>query len=380
MLHATLIDTEQNFFSLKQEWNFLLQSSSSKSFFLTWEWLYNWWIHLGQNRELFIVIIRDDKKNLLGIGPFCINKITLLNIKYLSFLGDDDIVCSDYLDLIESPDLALTIQNKIISYLYSHKYCWDFILFSNLSDSSSLKNDLRFMGRVITKNSEECPYILLPDSNVKFLANLGRRTRRNIKNFQRRLNDCSVQFNKVNSQSSLNVLFDLHLKRKKNKSLNSTLFNVQLKKFLNSILIENSNIIDFYTLKYDYNVFAIVLFFHYKNNLFLYQGGFDNNVLPKNISIMTTLLSYCINDAINAGIDEIHFLRGETEFKKQFTDNNIVTETIICGSSIKFYFYISLMKLRTVLGKIIKSILSKKYRNYLKTCLRSLGATITLKF
>ena len=46
------------FRDLREEWTDLLDRSAADCLFLTWEWLYTWWTHLGVGRRLFIVTVR----------------------------------------------------------------------------------------------------------------------------------------------------------------------------------------------------------------------------------------------------------------------------------------------------------------------------------
>jgi len=90
-----------SFLALKEEWRDLLGSSDADSFFLSWEWLYTWWMHLAEDRELAIVTLRADGE-LVAVAPLCLRPRSLPKARafpVVEFLGSG-VIGSDYLDVI----------------------------------------------------------------------------------------------------------------------------------------------------------------------------------------------------------------------------------------------------------------------------------------
>ena len=56
---------------LPEQWNPLLRSSSSDTFFLTWEWISNWRKAYGAGLEPFVVS-GWEQDQLIGVAPLCI--------------------------------------------------------------------------------------------------------------------------------------------------------------------------------------------------------------------------------------------------------------------------------------------------------------------
>ena len=77
---------------LRDEWNELLSESSADCLFLTWEWTTSWWRHLGNDRTLHVVEVRE-RNRLIGLAP-----LTILHGR-VEFMGTGT-VGSDYLDLL----------------------------------------------------------------------------------------------------------------------------------------------------------------------------------------------------------------------------------------------------------------------------------------
>src|SRR5258705_9982475 len=99
MIVETIQTTEQ-FLSMREEWNALLQCSASGCVFLTHEWLSSWWRHLGEGRQLSILTARENGE-LIGILPVIERgtQVALMMPRVLEFLGSG-LIGSDYLDAI----------------------------------------------------------------------------------------------------------------------------------------------------------------------------------------------------------------------------------------------------------------------------------------
>ena len=65
-----IVTTELEFFSLEQEWNRVLEESSSMNVFLTWEWLSTWWEFFGKKSQLWVLVARDPQsESIIGLMP-----------------------------------------------------------------------------------------------------------------------------------------------------------------------------------------------------------------------------------------------------------------------------------------------------------------------
>ena len=99
--HVQSIEDSTAFEGLREEWTALLAESPADGLFLTWEWLFTWWTHLGARRRLAILTVRSDG-DLIAVAPLASRSRglgRLLPVRSLEFLGTGS-VGSDYLDLI----------------------------------------------------------------------------------------------------------------------------------------------------------------------------------------------------------------------------------------------------------------------------------------
>ena len=137
MLHIEEVNTTEQFRSLEKEWMDLLAGSASNTFFLTFDWLKNWWDVFQENKQLKILLIRDHQ-NLVGIAPFFVHKVKYVKIFPLTeikFLGCEE-VGSDYLDFIIKAGREEDVLQVVFSYLKEKIKNWDCFTLDSLSEDS----------------------------------------------------------------------------------------------------------------------------------------------------------------------------------------------------------------------------------------------------
>src|SRR5262245_44646800 len=114
-----IVDTFEEFFALRDEWNALLSSSISDCVFLTHEWLSVWWKHMAEGRRLYVLTVRD-RGNLIGVLPVAEREPQVFRMmpRILEFLGSG-IIGSDYLDVIAAKDRETKVISEFARHLHS---------------------------------------------------------------------------------------------------------------------------------------------------------------------------------------------------------------------------------------------------------------------
>jgi hypothetical protein len=126
-------------------WNALLAKSSSRSIFLTWEWLQCWWRAFGNSADLLALICTDKNGALLGIAPLCRfmgKRFPRSRLKVLRLAGDgtDD---SDNLDFICREGQELAVLKAVLDWLVQHPSEWDLLDLNNIPTESRTVMALR---------------------------------------------------------------------------------------------------------------------------------------------------------------------------------------------------------------------------------------------
>src|SRR5258708_12802919 len=100
-LTVHILSEPSAFAAVSPEWTELLEASDSDGFFLTWEWLFTWWKHLAESRQLFLLTVRSGEE-LVAIAPFALRPATLARVPPLTciHLLPNGPAASHYLALI----------------------------------------------------------------------------------------------------------------------------------------------------------------------------------------------------------------------------------------------------------------------------------------
>ena len=370
-MYTEVVTETKHFEVLREEWNTLLERSHQKSIFLTWEWLYYSWIHFKNGNQLFILLIRNKEKGeLIGIAPFCIQKINLFQIaplKMLKFLGTEK-VASDFLDFIIYPGEEHSTLMAIFEYLYKNQPIWDAIELGEIDkDSNSLgwiKRNVIKKYQLAEQRAHICPYIKLPESYELLQKSLSTNMRNNLKRRTKQIEaKREVKFfitkQKEEVKENIDSLFDLHNKRfedkYKAKKMQSSFNGVQIKKFhydvANEFLL--NDYLRLYSLELENRAIALLYAFKYKDRLYYYQSGID----PAwgNFGLGTVLFGYCMNNSIDQGLREFNFLRGNEEYKYRWTKAYKETVNIyitpMTPTGIILYSYI---RIKGIMKRILK--------------------------
>jgi len=82
-LKIEIIDSDEGFLALKNEWNRLTEKSFNPSFYATYPFVFTAWKHYrGEDDRLFILVVRQGP-TLVGIAPFRIGRVDVGNIRLL---------------------------------------------------------------------------------------------------------------------------------------------------------------------------------------------------------------------------------------------------------------------------------------------------------
>ena len=339
-----IVQEEEKFKELKVVWNDLLEKSGQKSIFLTWEWLYYWWLHFKADKELFILVIRSKKANeLLGIAPFCIQKKILLHfisLKTIKFLGAEE-VASDFLDFIIYPGIEDRILSAFYEYLDKNNHLWDIIEITDIEeDSASLdffKRNVNNMYKIIESDAQKCPYMALPGSYDLLLQSLSPNMRENLRRRTKKIeNKNGMHLSTLRDEpikESVDKLFILHNNRfkfKEKSNISESAFNGTKIKHFHYDIASNflkKDCLKLYFLNLNSEPIACLYAFKYKNSLFYYQSGLNPDW--KDWGLGTALFGYAIKDSINDGLKEFHYLRGNETYKSRWTKKAKITKNII---------------------------------------------------
>lgn len=370
MLRIEELDSFSKLEDLRTIWNPILQRSKDNNIFSTWEWLSCWWKHFGNDRQLRILVVKEDDE-ILGIAPLMLSRYNFMhfgNITKIEFIGSPD---SDYNNFIllkkERECLKL-----FLSYLMSQSD-WDYLQLRDIHDESL---SLKLLYEVRANQSWNlefrmdtlCPYITLQNPFSEFMNRLGPNIRANIRRQMRKLQKkyrvsfkTYTDFGSINK--AMNTFFDLHQKRWTAKGEPGAFASKTIRDFHIDMAkrFAEKNWLSLYFLAVDDKSIAAEYSFCYDQKMYYYLSGFD----PKfeNYSIGNLLKIHLIETCIQKGIKEYDLLRGYASYKCDWTDKarrNYEVQFIHKGWFARLYGQIRKNDfLRTTMRKISKPITPK---------------------
>ena len=336
-LHVQRIRTSEEFYSLNDKWNNLLEGSPVNTIFLRWEWLWSWWNAYKEREYELCILLVYSADDLIGIAPFYIVHRRLGNIfpvRRLLLLGTKEgSVISEYMDIIYRAGKEDSVIKKIIEYIELENICDDICLHKIDTSSKSIpliqkvSKDTGYLCNIYDRF--ESPYIALPTDYNDFLNSLSSSMRYKIRRNKRRLEKYrGVIINKTSNITELEEnfieLIRLHQARWNERKMKGSfsdekfvIFHKMVMQYLlnhgylylSFLSIDNKNIASLYNIKY-------------KNKVYFYQSGTDIS-FDHGLSPGLLLHSYCIEEAIKEGLEEYDFMiKGEMDsYKKSWTKN-----------------------------------------------------------
>lgn len=363
-MSVKLLNREE-FANIKDKWNELLQQSSNNDFFLTWEWIFTWWEVYGGNKELFILLVKNDNGELLGIAPWYIKKCRI------NFIGSGENLCSEYLNIITKVNDEEYVVGEIFDYLVDNKSKWSELFLVDVLENHNIVNliykkakreDLPFYRE---KVKIPCVCMPLPDSSDLMWRGLSKKFRFHIRWGRKKIEENANSavkffFQEHIPQQDMENMFALHNKRMEEKGLKGK-FDLRDYGLFHRILLNRASKNKALSLlEVDGKTIGMIYGFHYRNKIYIYQAGFDPDSEYKKYSIGQILYSYMIEKAIELKCEEFDFLRGDEKHKLKWTDSLKMKEKLHIFNKKTFkgklsnFKYQAKEKIKTILKKVLR--------------------------
>lgn len=332
------IKNHNNFNEIKEnDWDALLEKSSTNVPFLKYGYLRKWWEFKGggewPNAELSLISAWKDS-SLVGIAPLFITEHE--GKQKILFLGSIEI--SDYLDFIYDPQHGPEFFNQLCIFLSGNEFAGlhDILLY-NIPESSPSKTLLeeacsKQSWNLLSKPAYHTPAIQLAEEWDTYLAGINKKQRHEIRRKLRRTeeNAASIRWYIVEDKATLEQetedFFSLMtLDGEKNKFLTDEM-REQLRSIIRWAFDEGILQLSFFTI--EGKKAAGYLCFDYKDRIWVYNSGYDPQF--REFSPGWVLLSYLIQHAIKTGRHTFDFMRGDEDYKYRFgAEDSFVLKTEI---------------------------------------------------
>ncbi len=142
MLQLEAVTHFQDFLTLQDSWNALVEKSSLNSIFVRHEWIRCWWDAYGQDKQLLVLLFKEEG-TLKAIAPLMISTELFRNrfsVRKVSFIENDETPHSG-LVIGSSYDIN-QIVDALLRYLRTVKEDWDILLLRKIHKNSQLLESL----------------------------------------------------------------------------------------------------------------------------------------------------------------------------------------------------------------------------------------------
>jgi CelD/BcsL family acetyltransferase involved in cellulose biosynthesis len=319
-----IISDVASFRDLRGEWGSLLKACPGDCIFLSWEWIYTWWLHLPGSRKLHIIVVRLDGL-LIALAPLARRSASfrrLMPWRVLEFLASGS-VGSDYLTFLIRPGHEQTAVREITRCLTQSGLMLELVrIEKSCTQMAEVSLQLQQSGwKSVGQTTNYCPYSILSGHTWEsYLDSLHTNHRINLGKMLRRLHkdfDVSLQVAATGEerQWAMDVFVRLHLRRWAGKGGSTALNRKELVDFhraFSEISLEQGWL-KLYTLLLDGVPVSSLYVFKYRDTYYHYQSAFDPDY--RKYSLGTVIVALAIKDAIEDGAVEFDFLHDNETYK-----------------------------------------------------------------
>lgn len=326
--NVSVVSTAADFARLRAEWD-ALREQSTAGVFNSWMWLYPWVRRIAPDRELFVLIARDEKNALVGALPLGIERRRVggVEVRRLAFLGETH-VGSDYLDVIarrgHEHELAAAFAKEILR----RGNFWDVLELVDFDSASPtikpLLDALNEAGLELRLSQRYlCPFEPLEQQTFDdFLKGTSRRD-----NFLRRKKWLEKQQGYELERASepgklsrgVSEFFKLHHMRWASDGGSQGIKGAGVEAFHRDAthLLAEAGKLRMYTMRIGEKPLASVYGIIDHGKFIYFQSGYDPEWRNKSVGLV--LVGETFRDAHDAQLHEYDFLRGTESYKSDWT-------------------------------------------------------------
>jgi dTDP-4-amino-4,6-dideoxygalactose transaminase/CelD/BcsL family acetyltransferase involved in cellulose biosynthesis len=290
-------------------------AGASRNIFATWDWVSIWWRHFGAGRPLLLAGGRDGDGRLVAILPLYRSLTRPLRI--IRFLGHGP---ADQLGPICAPAQRRVAARLLRRLLAEQRGSWDLFVGEDLPGDEGWDTLLR--GRVLKR--EGSPVLRTSGGWERFLesrsANLRQQVRRRERNIARKH---ELRYRLAQDpdrlQADLDILFQLHSAQ---RDAHESPFAGEHQPFHRDFAARalERGWLRLWFLELDGVPRAAWYGFRFEGVESYYQAGRDMACGEESVGFV--LLAHTIRAALDDGITEYRFLRGDEPFKYRFADGD----------------------------------------------------------
>ena len=184
-----IVSDYDSFIALESEWNDAVQRAEIPHPFLRHEWVRTWWDSFQGDRELHIVIVREDDR-LVGIAPLMRENAVIygLPVRRLALVANDHTPRTDFVVTGDKNEVYRAIWNSLAGEMDR----WDVLQLTQLPRTSPTIRAISGLAAadqlpIGTWKSSDSPYLELAGTWESYWGSLSAKFRSNVRNRLTRL-------------------------------------------------------------------------------------------------------------------------------------------------------------------------------------------------
>lgn len=334
-ISITVVDNFDEWQTMKDEWNRLVEQSISPSIFLTYQFLSAEWTALSQHNFLHILIIKQGD-HLLGIAPL---KIVLRRVCGILTRTIEPIA-----SLIAEKDFFIVLKEEelfykaLVDYFYNNKELWHKLYFSMLPDDhlflSALKQKFASCKNIILEDEHNLTHTCINISGdwQEYWSSLKPKFTKKIQNSFKKL--CEIgepHIIRINNHDKIMAYLNLYLKIEehswKDQMKSGITCTIDLFNTYQAILeacTNNGAEITFLTI--GNQIMAGGIHITYNGEFNYLQTVYDQNFSQLNAG--TILMTINIWRAFSEKLKRVHFMGNYEDYKRNWANYEWQSRTI----------------------------------------------------
>jgi CelD/BcsL family acetyltransferase involved in cellulose biosynthesis len=326
-MHIVTIHTLPELISLEKEWNDLLAISASHVPFLRHEYITAWWHGLGggewSHGELYVVTARQEQGELIGIAPLFLTD-NRDGEPALMLLGSIEI--SDYLDIIARPEDTPAFMEALLAHLAQeqaptrHLLDWYNLLEDSLTLLAMPAAAEKLGWKVTQEPLQHCPYIPLPGDWEKYICNIDKKQRHEIRRKMRRAEEYYLPLrwyiaqDGASLEEEMDSFLDLMACDPNKAKFLTPAMRTQMRSIMQAAYTAGWLQLAF--IEVNGEKAAGYLNFDYMNHIWVYNSGLDFRF--SELSLGWVLLGHLLQWANEQQRKYFDFMRGDEQYKYRF--------------------------------------------------------------
>ncbi|MGI9611752.1 MAG: GNAT family N-acetyltransferase [Acidimicrobiales bacterium] len=319
----------------------VLEASSSRSIFLTRDWLDSWFDCFGSEHDIVNLAVREGA-DVIGAVPMVVTRPTsLLEPRRLRIAGQRP-TTGEHLDLVAAEGRETSVARAAADALTgTYRRRWDVLTIQRtLEDSpvlAAFADALREAGcRVQLVSTGPSPYITLPPTFDELLAAKSKNFRSQVRQARNRLRRLgSVEVRRVGEHIELEEGFEellrLHRARWQGGSSFDTEAKIAFHRQLSMRLVDRDRLY-LSLLSIDGTTIGARYDFVYGGKIWCIQGGWDPEYAAARPGMYLT--EDVVSWGASKGLEEYDFLGGESDYKKRWSTGERMLVTLVAANPV----------------------------------------------